>query len=64
MKVDHNGLYVKDLKKVGEFYEKYFNGTVSEPAYHNNPKKILLLILLLLNQGQNLKLCINRIFLK
>ena len=38
MKVDHIGLYVKDLKKVGDFYNKYFNGTVSQPAYHN-PKK-------------------------
>ena len=38
MKVDHIGLYVKDLKKIGEFYTKYFNGTISQPAYHN-PKK-------------------------
>ena len=38
MKVDHIGVFVKDLKKIGDFYEKYFNGKVSQPAYHN-PKK-------------------------
>ena len=38
MKVNHIGMYVKDLKKIADFYIKYFKGTLSEPAYHN-PKK-------------------------
>ena len=38
MKIDHIGIYVQDLKKVADFYTKYFKGTLSQPAYHN-PKK-------------------------
>ena len=38
MKVDHIGIYVQDIKKVADFYTKYFKGTLSQPAYHN-PKK-------------------------
>ena len=38
MKVDHIGIYVQDLKKVADFYIKYFKGILSLPAYHN-PKK-------------------------
>ena len=38
MKVDHIGIYVQDLKKVADFYIKYFKGILSQPAYHN-PKK-------------------------
>ena len=38
MKVVHIGIYVQDIKKVADFYTKYFKGTLSQPAYHN-PKK-------------------------
>ena len=38
MKVDHIGMYVKDLQKIANFYTKYFKGTLSQPAYYN-PKK-------------------------
>ena len=38
MKVDHIGMYVKDIQKIANFYTKYFKGTLSQPAYHN-PKK-------------------------
>lgn len=38
MKIEHIALWVEDVEKVCEFYEKYFGAAVSSPAYHN-PKR-------------------------
>lgn len=34
MKIEHIGLWVKDLEKMKDFYEKYFDGSAGE-LYHN-----------------------------
>ncbi|MCD2492606.1 VOC family protein [Lacrimispora sp. NSJ-141] len=34
MRIDHMAVYVKDLEKMKEFYQKYFGG-VSGERYHN-----------------------------
>ncbi|MFD2829693.1 VOC family protein [Corticicoccus populi] len=37
MKIEHVALWVRDLEKMREFYETYFNGTAGE-KYHNDKK--------------------------
>ena len=37
MKIEHIAIWVKDIGKVCEFYQKYFGGNI-HPLYHN-PKK-------------------------
>lgn len=37
MKIDHIAIWVKNIDKVCEFYQKYFNGTI-HPQYHNPTK--------------------------
>jgi lactoylglutathione lyase len=37
MKIEHIGLWVKDLEKMREFYEKYFEASAGE-LYHNEKK--------------------------
>ena len=55
MKVDHIGIYVKDLQKIADFYTKYFKGTVSQPAYHN-PKKNFTSHLISFDSGARLEI--------
>lgn len=38
MKIEHIGLWVKDLELMKTFYEKYFEGAAGE-LYHNESKK-------------------------
>lgn len=38
MKIEHVAIWVKDIDKVCEFYQKYFSGVV-HPLYHNPTKQ-------------------------
>ena len=38
MKIEHVAIWVKDIDKVCEFYQKYFGGEV-QPLYHNPAKQ-------------------------
>jgi lactoylglutathione lyase len=38
MKIEHVAIWVKDIDKVCEFYQKYFGGVV-HPLYHNPAKQ-------------------------
>ena len=38
MKIEHIAIWVKDIDKVCEFYQKYFGGVV-HPIYHNPAKQ-------------------------
>ncbi len=38
MKIEHVAIWVKDIDKVCEFYQKYFGGEV-QPLYHNPDKQ-------------------------
>ena len=38
MKIEHVAIWVKDIDKVCEFYQKYFGGVV-QPLYHNPAKQ-------------------------
>ena len=38
MKIEHVAIWVKDIDKVCEFYQKYFGGVV-QPLYHNPTKQ-------------------------
>ena len=38
MKIDHIGIWVRDIDKIGDFYKKYFKGTATQ-KYHNLQKK-------------------------
>ncbi len=38
MKIEHVAIWVKDIDRVCEFYQKYFNGVV-HPLYHNPTKQ-------------------------
>lgn len=37
MKIDHIAIWVQNIEKVCEFYQKYFNATIG-PLYHNPTK--------------------------
>ena len=55
MKIDHIGMYCKDLQKIADFYCKYFNGTLSQPPYHN-PKKNFTSHLITFESGARLEI--------
>ena len=38
MKIEHIAIWVKDIGKVCEFYQKYFGGNI-QPLYHNPTKQ-------------------------
>ena len=38
MKIEHIAIWVKDIDKVCEFYQKYFGGNI-QPLYHNPTKQ-------------------------
>ena len=38
MKIEHIAIWVKDIDKVCEFYQKYFGGVI-HPIYHNPTKQ-------------------------
>lgn len=55
MKIEHIGLFVQDLEKMRQFYEKYFGG-VSGAKYHN-PKTTFQSYFLTFSDGARLEIC-------
>lgn len=55
MKIEHVGLFVKDLEGMKSFYEKYFGATSGE-KYHN-PKTTFQSYFLTFDDGARLEIC-------
>ena len=55
MKIEHVGLFVKNLEKTVEFYQKYF-GAVASEKYHN-PKTTFSSRFLTFQDGARLEVC-------
>lgn len=55
MKIEHSGLWVKDLERMKDFYEKYFEGTAGD-LYYNEKKSFRSYFLTFPDGGTRLEL--------